>query len=323
MSRREQLEVAARAIHAADTIAMACHVGPDGDALGSMMGLALAASDAGKKVVTSFGSPFTIPQNLAFLPTTGLIPPGEFPPDPGLMIVFDAGSSDRLGELGSNAAAAGKLIVLDHHVTNTGFGDIAVIDGAAAATGEIVAELLEVLGWSVTAEIATCLHTAIVTDTGRFQYTATKPSTFMLAARLVAAGADTDMIGQEVYDQAPFGYLKVAAAALARAELDAEAGVVSAVVTHEDLEEAGVDWGDIDNLINTIRLPIEADVAVLAKVFEKDRIKLSLRSRGGTDVGRIASEFGGGGHRFAAGATVEGDVKSVLQKVVELVRAQQ
>lgn len=322
MSRREQLEVAAEAIRAVDTIAMACHVGPDGDALGSMMGLALAAVDAGKDVVTSFGTPFTIPQNLAFLPTTGLVPPGEFPSEPELMAVFDAGSSDRLGELGSNAAAAKKLIVLDHHVTNTGFGDIAIIDGAAAATGEIVAELLEILGWPITAEIATCLHTAIVTDTGRFQYTATKPSTLKLAAGLVAAGANTDLIGQEVYDKAPFGYLKVAAAALSRAELDAAAGVVSAVVTYEDLDEAGVDWGDIDNLINTIRLPVEADVAVLAKVFEKDRIKLSLRSRGGTDVGQIASEFGGGGHRFAAGATAGGDVKSVLKKVVDLVRAQ-
>ncbi|MDH3189623.1 MAG: DHHA1 domain-containing protein [Acidimicrobiia bacterium] len=322
LNRSEQVSLAARAIASARSLALACHVGPDGDALGSMMGLAHAAVAAGKAVVASFGTPFSIPGNLEFLPTVGLIPPNEFPTEPELMVVFDAGSGDRLGELESNASAAGTLVVLDHHITNTGFGDIAVVDGAAAATAEIVADLLIELGWPITVDIATCLHTALVTDTGRFQYSATKPSTFKLAAGLVAAGADTDFIGQEVYDKAPFGYLKVAAAALGRAQLDEEAGVVSAVVTFADLDAAGIDWGDIDNLINTIRLPVEADVSLLVKVFEEDRMKLSLRSRGGTDVGRVAAELGGGGHRFAAGVTVEMDPDTAIKKVIELVTEQ-
>ncbi len=282
------------------------------------MGLAIAAENAGKKVNTSFGSPFKIPANLAFLPTAGLVAPTEFPPSPPVMVVLDAGSEDRLGELAKNANQAGTLIVLDHHITNEGFGDIAVVDGEAAATGEIVAELLELLGWPLTPEIATCLHTAIVTDTGRFQYTATKPSTLKLAAGFVAAGADTDFIGQQVYDQAPFGYLMAASAALSTAVLDTDSGVVSAILTHEDIEEAGIDWGDIDNLINTLRLPVEADVAVLAKVYEKARVKLSLRSRGGTDVGKIAAELGGGGHRFAAGATVSMSAAEAIARVIEL-----
>lgn len=320
MTRRDQLKTAALAISASDTLDLACHVGPDGDALGSMMGLAIAASNAGKKVSTSFGSPFKIPSNLAFLPTVGLVAPGEFPSSPNLMVVLDAGSEDRLGELAKNANHAGTLIVLDHHITNDGFGDIAVVDGEAAATGEVVAELLELLDWPLTPDIATCLHTAIVTDTGRFQYTATKPSTLKLAAGLVAAGADTDFIGQQVYDQAPFGYLMAASAALSRAVLDEDTGVVSAILTHEDLDAAGIDWGDIDNLINTLRLPVEADVAVLAKVYEKDRVKLSLRSRGGTDVGKVASALGGGGHRFAAGATVSMSAEDAIARVVDLVR---
>lgn len=318
MSRRDLLETAATAISGSETLDLACHIGPDGDALGSMMGLAIAAANAGKKVTTSFGSPFNIPSNLEFLPTAGLVPPGDFPSTPNVMVVLDAGSEDRLGELAKNAREARTLIVLDHHITNAGFGDISVVDGEAAATGEVVAELLELLDWPVTEDIATCLHTAIVTDTGRFQYSATKPSTLKLAAGLVAAGADTDYIGQQVYDQAPFGYLKAASAALSRAVLDEPTGVVSAILTHEDLEDAGIDWGDIDNLINTLRLPIEADVAVLAKVYEKDRVKLSLRSRGGTDVGRIAAELGGGGHRFAAGATVSLSAEDAIARVVEL-----
>jgi phosphoesterase RecJ-like protein len=321
MSRRDLIEQAAAVLADSDSVALACHVGPDGDALGSMMGFGLAARDAGKKVVTSFGSPFVVPYNLAFLPTVGLVPPDEFPESPPVMVVFDAGSADRLAELGHHAGRAGTLIVLDHHITNEGFGDIAVVDGEVAATGVIVAELLGVLGWPITKDIATCLHTAVVTDTGRFQYSATKPSTFQLAAGLVAAGADTDYIGQQVYEQAPFGYLRAAGAAMSRAELDADAGVVSTTITHQDLTDAGIDWGDIDNLINAIRLPVEADVAVLAKVHEDGRVKLSMRSRGGTDVGAIAAEFGGGGHRFASGATVEAPPEDVISSVIEMVRA--
>ncbi len=322
MSRETELAEAAAAIAAADSLSLACHVGPDGDALGSMMGLALAARDAGKAVVTSFGSPFLIPDNLSFLPTHGLVAPGEVPDEPEVMVVLDAGSADRLGELAHNAKNAGTLIVLDHHVTNEGFGDIAVVDGQAAATAELVIELLEILDWPMTEEIATCLMTAIVTDTGRFQYSATKPSTFRAAADLVTAGADTDFIGQQVYEQAPFGYLHAAGAAMSRAKLNAEAGVVSTVLTAEDLDAAGIDWGDVDNLINTIRLAVEADVAVLAKVHEDDRVKLSLRSRGETDVGAIAAAFGGGGHRLASGATVSMTAEDAIEAVVEKVMEQ-
>ncbi len=321
MSGSEELFRAAAAIDSCQSLALACHIGPDGDALGSMMGLAIAAANAGKDVTASFGSPFVVPDNLNFLPRVGLVSPGEFPAAPELMVVLDAGSKDRLGELAPNAGDAGTLIVLDHHVTNEGFGDISVVDGEAAATGELVAGLLQILGWPITQEIATCLHTAIVTDTGRFQYSATKPSTLRLAAGFVAAGADTDYIGQQVYEQAPFGYLKAAAAALSRATLDPDASVVSAVITSSDLREAGIDWGDIDNLINTVRLPVEADVALLVKVYDNERVKLSMRSRGATDVGAIAASLGGGGHRLAAGATVslspEEAIAAVTAKALE------
>ena len=309
------LESAAAVIAPAETLALACHIGPDGDALGSMLGLGIAAENAGKEVVASFGEPFTVPASLAFLPAAHLIPPGEFPAQPPVMIVFDAGSLDRLGELAVNASNAGTTIVIDHHVTNGGFGDVAVVDSEAAATGELVAYLLKVLGWPLTPEIATCLHTALVTDTGRFQYPNTRPSTFRLAAGLVAAGAQPPEISRHVYEEAPFGYLKAAGAALSRAELDEEKSLVTAVITEADLTEAGIDWGDIDNLVNTVRLAVEADVAVLAKVHADGRVKLSLRSRGNTDVGSLAAEMGGGGHRLASGVTYVGDVKDALDEV--------
>ncbi len=309
------IEQASRAIGDARELALACHIGPDGDALGSMLGLGIAAQTAGKKVVASFGSPYVVPGNLSFLPTELLVAPEDFPKNPETMVVLDAGSADRLGELAVNAKAAATVVVIDHHVTNQGFGDIPLVDPDAAATGELVAMILDSLRWPITPKIATCLHTAIVTDTGRFQYTNTRPETLTLAARLVAAGAQPDEISRHVYEEAPFGYLKAAGAALSRAELDEELSLVTTFITQDDLTSAGIDWGDIDNLINTIRLAQEADSAVIAKVHDDGRVKISMRSRGATDVGALAAELGGGGHRLAAGFTYNGDVAGALNEI--------
>lgn len=317
MSDPGAIEEAARAISSSESLALACHVGPDGDALGSMLGLGLAARNAGKSVLASFGSPFTVPPNLAFLPTDLLVPPGQLPDEPETMVVFDAGSADRLGELAVKAGAAGTLVVLDHHVTNEGFGDVAVIDENAAATGEIVFDILVELDWEITPEIAQCLHTALVTDTGRFLYANTTPRTLTIASQLLAAGAVPPEIGRHVYEETPFGYLKAAGAALSRAELDEDRSMVSTVISQDDLKAAGIDWGDIDPLIDTLRLATEADVAVLAKVHADGRVKVSLRSRGETDVGSLAAAMGGGGHRLAAGFTFEGRTGAVIDRIRE------
>jgi phosphoesterase RecJ-like protein len=321
MIDRGLLDTAAEVIAGSQELALACHVGPDGDALGSMLGFGIAARNAGKKVVASFGSPFVVPANLSFLPADLLVAPKDFPEAPGTMVVFDAGSHDRLAELGSAAGAAKHLVVIDHHVTNEGFGDIALVDPDAAATGVLVADLLRILRWPLTPEIATCLHTALVTDTGRFQYSNTKPSTLELAADLVAAGARPEEISRKVYEEAPFGYLKAAGVALSRASLDKDLSLVSTVITQEDLDEAEVDWGDIDNLIDTVRLAEEADVAVVAKVHSDNRVRLSLRSRGGTDVGALALEMGGGGHRLASGFTYEGEALDAIDEVRKRIEA--
>lgn len=315
MSENRALKEAAELIREADNISLACHVGPDGDALGSMLGFGLAARNAGKQVVASFGSPFAVPGSLSFLPTDLLVPPGEFPAEPALMVVFDAGSAERLAELGSHASKAEKLVVVDHHATHEDFGDVSLVDPAAAATAELVNDLLTELGWGITPEIAQCLLTALVTDTGRFLYASTSPRTLHLAAELLAAGAEQTQIGRHVYEKAPFGYLRAAGSALSRAHLDRERGIVSTTITDADLREAGIDWGDIDNLIDTIRLAVEADVALLAKVHDDGRVKISLRSRGDTDVGALAADMSGGGHRLAAGFTSTDPPEKVIAEV--------
>jgi bifunctional oligoribonuclease and PAP phosphatase NrnA len=316
---RAIIEAAAEAIEKSPSIALACHVGPDGDALGSMLALALAAADEGKEVTASFGSPHLMPPSLSFLPTDLLVAPGEFPEAPPLMVVLDVGSPERLGELAANAKKAGKVIVIDHHVTNEGFGDIALVDPKASATGELVYDILAALGWELTPQVAMCLHTALVTDTGRFSYSNTTPRTLRIAADLVAAGAEPSVIGRHIYEEAPFGYLKAAALALGRARLDAEQQVVSTVITHEDLDANEIGWDETENLIDLLRLALEADTAVLVKAHEDGRIKVSLRSRGDTDVGSLAAAMGGGGHRLAAGFTTEDDPEAVRDKVVSAV----
>lgn len=313
---RALIERAAESIGRADAIALACHVGPDGDALGSMLGLAIAASNAGKDVVAGFGSPFVIPASLSFLPTRLLVPPGEFPESPELMVVLDAGSAERLGELGSHASKAGTVVVIDHHVTNEGFGHVSVVDPTAAATGEIVFAILRELDWKITPEVAMCLHTALVTDTGRFSYANTTPETLRIAAELVEAGAEPSVVGRHVYEEEPFGYLKAVAMAMDRAVLDPDLAVVSTWITHEDLDKAGIEWSDTENLIDLLRLASEADTAVLAKGHKDGRVKVSLRSRGDTDVGGLAAAMGGGGHRLAAGFTVEDDIETVIERVL-------
>lgn len=309
------------AIREAASLSLACHVNPDGDALGSMLGLAIAADEAGKQVAASFAEPFLVPPSLTFLPTGRLIPPDRFPKAPELMVVLDAGSIERVGALGENAKAAQTCLVLDHHVTNGGFGDLAIIEPRAAATGEIVYAVLQTLGWPLTPDIAQCLLTALVTDTGRFQYTNTTPDTLDIAARLVEAGADPSEIGRHVYEEAPFGYLKASAIALDRARLDTDRSVVATSLTDGDLATAGVAWSETENLIDLLRLAVEADTAVLAKGHEDGSVKVSLRSRGATDVGALAADMGGGGHRLAAGFTIEGDIESVIARIIESVES--
>ncbi|HEX6300722.1 MAG TPA: bifunctional oligoribonuclease/PAP phosphatase NrnA [Acidimicrobiia bacterium] len=316
---RSTIENAAKAIADADSIALACHVGPDGDALGSMLGLAIAASNAGKEVVASFGSPFSVPPGLSFLPTELLVPPQDFPNAPEIMVVLDAGSQERLGELGSNASDADVVIVVDHHVTNEGFGDISLVDPTAAATGELVYEILRALDWKITPEVALCLHTALVTDTGRFSYANTTPRTLRIAADLVESGAEPNLIGRHVYEEEPFAYLKVVSVAMERAVLDRALRVVYTWISDQDLRALGLAWSETENMIDLLRLAVEADTAVLAKVHDDGRVKVSMRSRGETDVGGLAAAMGGGGHRLAAGFTAEDDVEAVLERILSAV----
>ncbi len=315
------LKKAAEAIAAAKSLAISCHVSPDGDALGSALGLAHAARAAGRVAVVSFGSPFRVPGSLQFLDTSPLVPPDRFPRQPDCMVVFDAGSADRLGELAAAAAAATVLVVVDHHKSTTGeFGDIVVVDPSAAASAQLTVALLDIIGWPIGATVAQCLLTGLVTDTGRFQYSATTGEVMRVAGRLIDAGVRPEVIGQAVFESVPFGYLRVAATMLARAVLEEDAGLVWSWVGEAEVAASGAAWSDLDGLIDDLRIAREADVAALLKETSQGW-KVSMRSRGGHDVAAIASAHGGGGHRNAAGFTMQAGPEAVVAVIRDALRA--
>jgi phosphoesterase RecJ-like protein len=314
----QQWAKAVEAIDAPGRIALACHLGPDGDALGSMLALAIALNERGRETVASWGSePFSVPRQYSFLPRLELLsPPESFPAAPEVMITFDAGSFERLGTLEGNARAARTLIVVDHHVSNESFGTINLIDGQAAASAVLVFELLKKMSIPLDRDIASCLYTGLVTDTGQFQYKNTTPEVHRIAAELVAAGAPQDDIAREVYGTHPVGYLRVAAASLARIQVRDDVGMVWTSITQQDLKEHGVDLEDVEALIDLVRTVDVADVAVILKEQPDGSFKVSMRSKGANDVGAICTALGGGGHRLAAGFTSRnGDVASTIEEI--------
>ena len=302
MSVDADLASAARAIDGADVVALACHVNPDGDALGSMLGLFHVLRAAGRDVVASFPPPFVVAPHYRGLPGLELLTkPEDFPAAPAVMVTFDCGSLGRLGALQCAAEAAGELVVLDHHVSNTRYGTINVIDPDAAASGVVVRRLVDQLGLALDDAAAVCLYAALVCDTGRFQYDTTTSRVFDLARELVEFDVPVARLTRELFEEHRFAYLQLLAEALAGAHLDVERRFVWTAVTQDMLERHRVTLEEVEGLIDILRRTTEADVTCVVKEEADGTFRVSLRSLGGVDVREIAAMCGGGGHRFAAG----------------------
>jgi phosphoesterase RecJ-like protein len=322
-------DAATAALRGADTVALACHIGPDGDALGSMLGLGAALRSLGKDVVASWGGePFEVPEAYSFLPAVDLlVKPADFPLAPSLFVTLDTGSADRLGSLADRVERADCCLVVDHHASNTRYGGLHLVDAAAAATAVLVAELVERLGVRLTQEVAAPLYTGLVTDTGSFKYAATTPSVHQLAARLLATGIRHDLISRAIYDTAPFDYVQLLGAACGRAELEPGAvgglGLAWTAVDASELTASGLGLADVEGVIDVLRTAREAEVAVVLKGDPLEGgWKVSTRSKGAVDVGAVCTALGGGGHRFAAGFSTTEEPAAVLAQLRdELARA--
>jgi phosphoesterase RecJ-like protein len=320
----EDLARAAEVLRDASEVAIACHVNPDTDALGSMLGLANHLSSRGVATVCSYpNEPLDLPRWAKLLPgADAIVPVKDFPGAPAVMVTCDCAAFDRLGSLGRPASKAGELIWIDHHRSNDGHGTIRLVDPAASSTCELVVRLIDAIGGRMTDASAMCLYAGLVTDTGRFQYEATAPETLRVAARLREHPFDHAVLSQALYEDHRFAYLRLLGTALERLTLVADADLVWTYLTQADLAEAGVHPADTDDLIDVIRTAREADVAALVKQQRDGRFKVSVRSRGGHDLSVAAAAFGGGGHRLAAGYTSAHGPADTIDRLAAVLRGE-
>lgn len=323
MSIHDDLARATTAINDATSIVLACHVSPDGDALGAMLAFLHVLRADGRDVIASFPDPFVVAPHYRSLPGLELLtPPAEFPQEPDLMITFDCGSIARLGDLGDAAKAARQLIVIDHHKSNDRFGTLNVIDPEAASTGSVVRQLLAYLGLPLNRDAAICLFCALVCDTGRFQYEATTPEVFGLAQELARYDVPITMLTRQLFEEHRFAYIQMMAAVLQRAVLREDLGFVWTAITANDFATYGVSTEEAEGLIDVLRRTQEATVTAVLKQEPDGTVKGSLRSLGDVDVSELAADFHGGGHRHAAGFTSTLPIETIGARLTELVAAQ-
>ncbi|WP_432843707.1 DHH family phosphoesterase [Dactylosporangium sp. CA-092794] len=312
-------------------VLLACHVNPDGDALGSMLGFALGLGRiAGElrieRLAATFPGPMRLPAPFDRLPGVELlVAEADADPAPDAMLVFDVASIERLGGLAERLLAAPVGIVLDHHASNPGFGGISLVDPAAAATSVLSDGLLRRLGVPLNPEIAECLYVALATDTGSFKFASTTPAVHEFAARLIATGIPVGEISRRLFDTRPVGALRLFGVALARMVLEREGagglGFAWTYLTLDDLAAHEQPPSAVEALIDTVRAVAEADVACVVKPVRPGEWSVSLRSKGAVDVSAVAVALGGGGHRFAAGFSSGGTVAEIIDAIRALLPA--
>ena len=308
----EEIDRAAEAIEGAEELALACHVAPDGDALGSLLALHELCRANGKASVASWSEPFEVGPHYRFLPgLQAATKPADFPAAPDVMLTFDCGSIERLGQLAPAARAARCLIVVDHHASNDHYGTLNIIDPQAAATAVLVRQLAARLGWELTRDAAVCLYTGLVTDTGRFQYSNTTTDVFALAEELAAFDLPIASMSRQLFEEHRFAYLKLVGECIGRAELDRDLHFVASWVTADDLNAHGCSLEETEGLIDIVRRAAEAEISCVLKETPEG-VRVSLRAATTADVGALATRFGGGGHRYAAGFLADGSIADVL-----------
>ncbi len=295
-------EVAARLSGGPLRIALATHRNPDGDAIGTMLGLTRALRAAGHDVVMHHPDVHPVPDEFAFLLAEGEVVLSG-PPDPDeqrILIAVDCASEGRLWADENPHAGVTEVINLDHHHDNTRFGDLNLVEPQASSSAEVVVHVLEAAGLPITPEVAVPLYVGLVTDTGRFCYSNTGVEAHRIAGVLLAAGADPHAIAQHLYEQQPECRLRLLGRAAEKAKLLCGGRLMLAALGPDDFHAAGGD--DTEGIVEAMRSVKGVEVAGLARQAGHKGWRVSLRSGDGEpDVSAIAREQGGGGHRSAAG----------------------
>lgn len=292
------------------------HVSPDGDCLGSTLALARALWAHGKRAVVA--SADGVPDMYRFLPGADRIVTDVAPGDAfGAVVFMECSTPDRAGGLAARAAAVPLSINIDHHVSNAGYGDLVLYDPGAAAVGELVTPIVAALG-PIDPDTATCLLTALLTDTGSFRYASVTPRTLRIAADLVQAGASPAHVFTRVYENRPAAAMRLLGLALSRLALSPDGRIAWTAVTQEMLRESGAPMEESEGIVGWLRAMAGVHAALLFKE-EPDGIHVSLRGGPGVRAHVIAEAFGGGGHAAAAGFTAAGPLPDVVRRTLTAV----
>lgn len=308
-------EIAAT-LRGAQRIALVSHVRPDGDAVGSLLGLALSLKQMGKTVYPILED--GVPENLMFLPGTDLVmKPGSDPfMDLDLAVALDTATHERVGE-GCQFVLSGaaKLLNIDHHGSNPGYGDLHYIDSREPAVGQIIYNLLQETDMPMDDAVRQHLFTAISTDTGSFQFSCTTARSHRIAAEMIDAGLDIATLCRSLYHTYPKRRLQLLQALLNEMSFCADDRIVSWILTQKLMDTVGVLPGDTEGLIDTLRAVDSVISAVIFEEVPEGKIRVSARSKDTRlNVANICAQFGGGGHAMAAGARIKGTAAEASKK---------
>jgi phosphoesterase RecJ-like protein len=317
--RTATLQKIAEEIRSGHRFLISSHENPEGDALGSILALGLALKQLGKEVSVLNQDP--TPELLSFLPGAEEIV-HQVPPDASFDVAFalDCGDKQRLGEEFIKVQKIGKVINIDHHISNSYFGDINFVDPDASSAAEIVFDLLRILRVRLSPGVAENIYAGILTDTGSFRYSNTSAKTFSVARACLLAGVKPWKVADRVYETQPLPRLRLLPLVLETLEVTEKGRISWVWVTKKMVDEAGATMDLTEDFINFPRSLKGVEVALLLREVSPVQYRVSLRSRGGVDVSRIALAFQGGGHPNAAGCTVEGTLSEVKVKVLERVK---
>ena len=307
------------ALRESHTVCVVGHIRPDGDCVGSQLGLTLALRAEGKKVAC--WNENRIPEKYEFLDRDGVIQK----PRKGLkfdcVVATDAASFDRLGSVGRCVTDRKLLINIDHHESNTRFGDLNWVSAHDPSSGELIFRLLKIAKWPITKRIADCLFTAVSTDTGSFQYASTRPGTYHVAGELVSRGADLAKICDEVYQSYPLSRARLLRHIYSHFHLTHEDQIAYFWLKKADFARTGAESCDSEGLIDHIRAIAPVVVACVFEEIDPQLTRISLRSKSEkVNVNTIAAQFGGGGHPAAAGARIPGSPLSAQRKVIAAIK---
>lgn len=306
-------------IRASRTFCIVGHVRPDGDCVGSQLGLTLALQNEGKKVCC--WNEDAMPQKYEFLDPDHILQK----PKPGVqfdcVIATDAASLERLGSVGQRVAERKLFINIDHHQSNTRYADLNWVSEREPSTGELIFRLLKIARWPITKPIADCLFTAVSTDTGSFQYPSTRPGTYHVAGELVRRGANLARICNEVYQSYPLSRARLLRHVYSHFRLTADNQIAWFWLRKADFARTGADSADSEGLIDHVRAIAPVVVACVFEELDPDLTRVSLRSKNAkVNVNEIAAQFGGGGHPAAAGARLRGKPLAAQRKIIAAIR---